>query len=125
VAIRDLHERWFGRSRPLPRVIETASPREYAAVIAVEPLKEIRRALGRCGCVFSGGGAGGVGLLSADRSAFIQSVRLLPSIDSKTVWLATMIPHGRPWSHTWTSPTRTSADPDVAGLVDLWAEWGR
>ena len=46
VDIRDIHpKRWFGASRPLPRVIETSAvPWAYASVIAVRPRREPPRA---------------------------------------------------------------------------------
>jgi hypothetical protein len=123
VAIRDLHPpRWFGRSRQLPRVIETSLvPWEYAAVMAVQPLKEIPAGAPRSLRlrVLVEEAPVGVGLLNADRSAFVQSVRLLPSIDSKTVWLAIDDPAtaGPLVVHTWDEPRRGRARIEEMSLV--------
>jgi hypothetical protein len=123
VDLRDIHpKRWFGASRPVPRVIETSSvPWAYASVIAVrarrEPPAGVQRSLRLRIQVDEA--AVGIGLLNQDRSAFLQSRRLLPEIDPQTIWLgiddpATM---GPLVVHTWDEPRPGRARIDEIALV--------
>ena len=61
----------------------------------------------------------GVGLLNADRSAFLQSRRLLPAIDPETVWLAIDDPAaaGPLVVHTWDEPKSGRARIDEIAMV--------
>jgi len=123
VEIRDLHpKRWFGASRRLPRVIETSAvPWAYASVIAVrtrrEPPVGVQRSLKLRVQVEEA--PVGIGLLSADRSTFLQSRRLLPEIDPQTVWLAIDDPaiSGPLVVHTWDEPKPGRARIDEITMV--------
>jgi hypothetical protein len=61
----------------------------------------------------------GIGLLNADRSAFIQSRRLLPAIDPETVWLTIDDPAkaGPLVIHTWDEPRSGRARIDEISIV--------
>jgi hypothetical protein len=124
VVIHDIHpKRWFGRSRPLPRLIETSAvPWEYAAVLSVRPRRDIpegaQRSL-RIRAVVEAGPAG-IGLLNAERSAFVQARRLLPAIDPQTVWLALddVATAGPLVIHTWDTP-----EPARVRIDDISVVW--
>jgi cephalosporin hydroxylase len=123
VEIRDIHPRpWFGRSRPLPRVVETSSvPWAYASVMAVrsrrEPPSDAQRSLRLRVQVDEA--PVGIGLLSADRSTFLQSRRLLPAIQPETVWLAIDDPAtaGPLVVHTWDEPRSGTVRIDEISMV--------
>jgi hypothetical protein len=91
VVMRDLYPaKWFRKSIPLPRTIETTPvPWAYASVIAftpaaaVPPDAEVSLRIR----VHVSGGAAGLGALTADRSAFISSTRVLPGVEPETVLL--------------------------------------
>jgi len=91
VVVRDIHPpRWLWRSTPLPRLIRTSGvPWAYAAVIDVQlrdgAPPDVRRSL-RVRLMVDDAPAG-IGLLSADRSRFVQSRRVAPGLDVQTVWL--------------------------------------
>lgn len=93
VQIRDIHppSRWFARPSALPRVVETTSvPWEYAAVMACQPrtpVPQVARPSFRVRVRVDGGPIG-VGLLNADRSAFIASQRVVSGTECETVFLA-------------------------------------
>jgi hypothetical protein len=112
VALHDIHpRRWFGRSTPLPRTIVTTVVKwEYAAVIGWRPVDEIRRNVPRSLCVRIQvvGGPAGIGVLSADRSVFVESRRILPSLGVQTVFLSVADPAncGPLVVHTWDVPER-------------------
>jgi hypothetical protein len=123
VEIRDIHpKRWFGGSRPLPRVIQTSTvPWAYASVMAVRPRRDVpadaKRSLRLRVQVDEA--PVGIGLLNADRSAFVQSKRLLPGIDRETVWLAIDDPAiaGPLVVHTWDEPKSGRARIDEIAMV--------
>ncbi len=123
IEIRDIHpKRWFGRSPRLPRVIETSAvPWAYASVMAVRPRREVpagaRRSL-RLRIQVDQAPIG-VGLLNRDRSAFLQSRRLLPALDPETVWLAIDDPAvaGPLVVHTWDEPTPGRVRIDEISMV--------
>jgi hypothetical protein len=123
VMIRDIHPpRWFGRSRSLPRLIETSPvPWAYAAVMAVRPRREIPADAQRSLRVRVRVEAApvGIGLLNADQSAFVQSRRLLPAIEPQTVWLAIDDPAtaGPLVVHTWDTPEPARARIDEISVV--------
>jgi hypothetical protein len=123
VRLRDIHpKRWFGRSRPLPRVIETSAvPWAYASVMQVRPIRDVP-----AGATPSlrlrvqvDGAPIGIGLLSADRSRFVQSTRLLPAVDPQTVWLAMddTATAGPLVVHTWDEPKPGRARLDEIAVV--------
>ena len=123
VDLRDIHpKRWFGASRPAPRLIETSSvPWAYASVIAVKPRREppagVQRSLRLRIQVEEA--AVGVGLLNRDRSAFLQSRRLVPEVDPQTIWLSIDDPAmmGPLVVHTWDVPTPGRARIDEITMV--------
>jgi hypothetical protein len=123
VRLRDIHpRRWLGRSRPLPRTIATSKiPWEYAAVMSVLPVKQIpldaQRSL-RVQVQVDDAPVG-VGLLNADRSAFLQSRHLLPALDPETIWLAIDDPAkaGPLVVHTWDEPRAGRVRIDEISVV--------
>jgi hypothetical protein len=99
VAIRDIHpRRWLPRPQRWPRTIETGPVAwAYASVMSVRPCREIPQDGTRSSLrvrVRVDGAPVGIGLLNADKSAFVQSRRLLPSIEGETVWLPVDDPVG-------------------------------
>jgi hypothetical protein len=123
VVIEDIHpKRWFGRSQPLPRLIETSAiPWEYAAVLSVRPSRDIpegaQRSL-RIRVVVEAGPAG-IGLLNADRSVFLQSKQVLPALEPQTIWLAIDDPAavGPLVVHTWDTPQPARVRLDEIAVV--------
>jgi hypothetical protein len=122
VVLRDIHPaRWFVRSRPLPRLIETSpSPWAYAAVMAVRPQREVpagSQAMLRVRVRVEAAPVG-IGLEKPDRSSFAQSRRLLPSIDPQTVWLAIDPAATGPLVvHTWDTPEPARVRIDEMAIV--------
>jgi hypothetical protein len=91
VMMRDVYpRRWFRQSVPLPRTIETTPvPWAYASVIAVTPMATVPPDAGASLRirVHVSDGAAGVGVLTADRSAFVSVTRVLPAVEPETVLL--------------------------------------
>ena len=112
VALHDIHPpRWFRRSTPLPRTIDTTPVKwEYSAVIGWRPLDEIPESVPQSLCVRLQvvGAPAGIGILNADRSAFVESRRILPALGTQTVFLAVAdrARCGPLVVHTWDVPER-------------------
>jgi hypothetical protein len=123
VEIRDIHpKRWFGRSRPLPRVIETGTvPWAYASVMAVRPRREVPASAQRSLRIRIQVDEApiGVGLLNADRSVFLHSRRLLPAIAPATLWLPIDDPAtaGPLVIHAWDEPKSGRVRIDEISMV--------
>ena len=112
VALRDIHPpRWFRRTTPLPRTVETTPVNwAYSAVIGWQPLEAIPEGAKRSVVVRLQvvGAPAGIGILNADRSAFVESRRILPALGSQTVFLSVADPAnaGPLVVHTWDTPER-------------------
>ena len=123
-AIRDVHpKRWWRRSTALPRRVETNPVKwEYAAVMDCRPRAEIPAGaspslLLRLQVV---GAPAGVGLLNADGSAFVESRRILPAIESVKVFLPVADASAaiRLVVHTWDIPE--AARVHVEEIAFVW-----
>jgi len=123
VRLRDIHPpRWFGRSTPLPRTLDTAPVKwEYSAVIGWRPLAEIPENVPRSLCVRLQvvGAPAGVGILSADRSVFVASQRIPPALGTQTVFLSIADParSGPLVVHTWDVPERARVTVEHISVV--------
>jgi hypothetical protein len=124
VVIRDIHPpRWFRRPVPLPRIIQTSSTRwEYASVMEWRPATEIPAGVPRSLRirVQVDGAPAGVGLLSADRSVFVASERVLAGDHPQTVFLRIdpLSPNGPLVVHTWDVP-----QPARVRIEDISLVW--
>ena len=125
VAIRDVHPkpRWWQHAPPWPRTFLTKPVKwDYAAVMDCLPRETIPARASpslRLRLQVSGAPAG-VGLLNADRSAFTESERILPGIESTTVFLpvATTTAASQLVVHTWDVP-----DPARVVIEDIAFVW--
>ena len=112
VALRDIYPpRWFRRSTPLPRTIETTPVKwDYSAVMGWRPRGEIPDNTPQSLCVRLQvvGAPAGIGILNVDRSAFLESRRILPALGSQTVFLSLADPSscGPLVVHAWDVPER-------------------
>lgn len=111
VTIEDIYPESRGFTSPpaLPRAIRTSAvPWEYAAVMDVKPLDSIPKDAKRSLCVRVRveQAPAGIGLLSADRSVFVQSKRILPAVDLQTLWfeLDPAMEVGPMVVHAWDTP---------------------
>jgi hypothetical protein len=110
--IRGVHPKhWWPRSTALPRTINTTAviwnyaavmncrPREPIAAMASPSLRVRLQVLDA---------AAGVGLLSADGSVFVESRRIVPGIESQSVFLPVADPRAPSQFvvHTWDVPER-------------------
>jgi hypothetical protein len=118
VVIRDLHpRRWLPGSSRLPRRIETSPVKwAYASVMACRPRADIPAAAQRSLRirVQVDGAPVGLGLLSADRSKFVESQRLVPEVEPRSIFLRVTDPPaaGPLVVHTWdvAEPARVRID---------------
>jgi hypothetical protein len=123
VSITDIHpSRWFRRSRPLPRRIETAPVRwQYAAVMMCRPRVEIPEAAQRSLRlrVRVEGASAGVSLLNADKSVFLECRRVDPGSEIETVLLPIrdMAHTGPVVIHTWDVPESARVIIDDISVV--------
>jgi hypothetical protein len=122
--IRDVHpRRRIPRRQRWPRTIETAPVRwQYAAVMDCQPSTELPRdaqPLLRLSVEVSNA-AVGIGLLSADRSTFVESRRVLPGRAAEQVFLPirdrSLAP--RLVVHTWDEPF-----PGTVRIDDISFVW--
>jgi hypothetical protein len=127
VAIRDVYpeRRWWQQAMPLPRTFLTKPVKwEYAAVMDCLPRETIPAGASpslRLRLQVTGAPAG-VGLLNADRSAFAESERILPGIESAIVFLPVAATATATASqlvvHTWDLP-----DPARVVIEDIAFVW--
>ena len=123
VRLRDIHPpRWFGRSTPLPRTMDTAPVKwQYSAVIGWRPAGKIpeKAAQSLCVRVQVVGAPAGVGILSADRSVFVASQRILPALGTQTVFLSIADPAnaGPLVVHTWDEPAGARVTVEEISVV--------
>jgi hypothetical protein len=123
-AIRRIHPkpRWWHAPAGMPRIIRTSPVKwEYALVVESRPSEPIPPSatpllLVRVQAV---GAPVGIGLLSADRSSFVQSRRILPSIESIPVFLpvADASASSRLVVHTWDIPESARVRIDDVSFV--------
>jgi hypothetical protein len=124
VALHDIHPpRWFRRSTPLPRTIDTTPVKwEYAAVMGWRPRGEIPERAPQSLCVRLQvvGAPAGIGVLNADRSAFLESRRILPALGIQTVFLSLADPSscGPLVVHSWDVPE--SARVVIEDISIVW-----
>jgi hypothetical protein len=123
VAVRDIHPkpRWFSRSVPFPRTVQTvASKWDYALVLAWTPAAHIPPEADRSLRLRVQVDAApvGIGLLNADRTTFVESQRLLPGIESQTVFLPVRGASIGPLVvHTWDVPEPAQVRIDALSMV--------
>lgn len=121
VLVQDIHPapRWFHRARPLPRVVETAPIRwHYAAVMRCRPTATVpARGWSFRLRVSVEGAPVGIGLLSADRSTFVEYRRVEPG--PETVILPVRDPSavGPIVVHTWDIPQSARVRIDDISIV--------
>jgi hypothetical protein len=125
VVIRDVHPkpRWWQRAPPLPRTFLTKPVKwDYAGVMECLPRDAIPASASRSLRLRLQvtGAPAGVGLLNADRSAFAESERILPGIESKIVFLpaAATAAASQLVVHTWDVP-----DPARVLIEDIAFVW--
>ena len=124
VQLRDIHPkpRWPARPQPLPRTIRTSATKwEYALVAAWEPMSELPRDVERAlrVRVFVDDVPIGIGLLNADRSAFLDSQRVMPDEAQQTVYLTVRDASaaGPLVVHTWDVPQGARVRLDDVSMV--------
>ena len=123
VAIDDIHpKRWFRRSRPLPRLIETPPVRwAYAAVMMCRPRREIPATAPyslRLRVLVDGAPVG-VALLNSDKSTFLECRRVDPGSESEIVLLPVRdrLTSGPVVVHTWDLPESARVRIDDISVV--------
>jgi hypothetical protein len=115
--------RWYQRPPALPWAFRTSAVAwSYAAVMDVRPLDGVPANVARSMRirVRVQHAPAGIGLLSADRSVFAHSRRIVPAAEPQTVWfeLDPAITYGPLVVHAW--DTRESANVYLEGISIVW-----
>jgi hypothetical protein len=115
--------RWYQRPPTLPWTIGTsAAAWHYAAVMDVRPVDGVPADVARSMRirVRVQHAPAGIGLLSADRSVFAQSTRIVPTAEPQTVWfeLDPAITYGPLVVHAW--DTLESATVSLEEISIVW-----